>query len=256
MYSQPFPLGLLQNDRSTLTSEQWNLISNIIHVYDEQICITRIKHLINQMCSLPPKLRFKQSETLNIVSQFFSNIQPLIEHSPHLHSLPIDARRALIKYNMYTTGALNGLFLVRELDLNSNSTYMNALIVVYGYDVTMMCTRNSQQCDPNGNLIKILIFLLAFSDNCSLVTFDNQHDIRFMSSSIQRFQIQNEYVTAFWKYLVYLYGFNQSVLRFSSLVKRILNVLYVAEVISNNVTHNQMIDSFVTETECSLIIKD
>jgi hypothetical protein len=77
-----------------------------------------------------------------------------------------------------------------------------------------------------------------------------------MSSSIHRFQIQNEYVTAFWKYLVYLYGFDQSVLRFSSLVKCILNVLYVAEVVSNNVTHNQMIDSVVTETERSLTIQD
>jgi hypothetical protein len=206
------------------------------------------------MCSLPPKLRTKPSETLNIISNFFSSVQPLIEHSPHLHSLPIDARRALIKYNMYTTGTLNALFLFREFDISSNMTIMNGLIAFYGYDVTMMCVRDSQQYDPNGNLIKMLIFLLAFSDNCSIVTFDGEEGIEFMSSSIHRFKIQNVYVTVFWKYLLYLYGFEQAVIRFSSLVKRILNLLCMAEMICNHVTHTQLINNIVTETERSLII--
>lgn len=77
-----------------------------------------------------------------------------------------------------------------------------------------------------------------------------------MSTSIYRFKIQNIYVTLFWKYLVYLYGFDEAVIRFSSLVKRILNLLNMAEIIFNNVAHNQIIDTVVTETERCLIIRD
>jgi len=213
-----------------------------------------MKCLIEQICSLPPKLRSKPSNILDMLNQFFGSVQPLINRSLHLHSLPMDARRALIKHNMQTTGALNGLFLFRELNLANSSIIMNALTVLYGHDLARICVRNSYECDPNGNLIKMLIFILVFSGNCSMVKYDDQEDIRTMSSSAHRIEIQNMYITAFWKYLVYLYGFEEAVVRFSSLVKRILNMLHIAEVIFNNGTHNQTVDAIVTQTERSLVI--
>jgi hypothetical protein len=253
---KPSTLDLLQNDRSTLTSSQWNLISNIIHVYDEQHSIVRMKCLIDQMSSLPPKLRSKLSNTSNIITQVFGSVEPLINRSLHLHSLPIDARRALIKHNMHIAGSLNQLFLFRELNVYKNPTILNALTVLYGHDVVRTCGRNIDECDPNGNLIKMLIFILVFSSNCSLVTYDDQEDIRTMSSSIHRIEIQNVYITAFWKYLVHLYGFEEAVVRFSSLMKLILNMLHIAEVIFSNGTHNQTVDAIVTQTERSLVIRN
>lgn len=32
----PQPMSLLRNDRSTLTDVQWNLLSNVVHVYDQE----------------------------------------------------------------------------------------------------------------------------------------------------------------------------------------------------------------------------
>jgi uncharacterized membrane protein len=215
-----------------------------------------MKSLINQMDSLPPKLRSKLLNTSNIISQGFGGVQTLIEHSPHLDLLTIDARRALIKHNIYITGALNALFLTRELEVHNNLNVVNNVIALYGHDVTVASTRNREACDPNGNLIKILIFILVFAGNCSIVTFDDQEDIRTMSSAIFCVKIQNLYVTAFWKYLVYLYGFDEAVVRFSSLAKRILNIQHIAEMISNNGTRNQMVGKVVAETERCLIIRN
>jgi hypothetical protein len=215
-----------------------------------------MKCLIDQMGSLPPKLRSKPSNTSDMISQVFGSVQPLINRSLDVHSLPTDACRALIKHNMHMTGALNGLFLFRELDLPNSSTIMHALTALYGHDVMRICVRNSYECDPNGNLIKMLIFILVFSGNCSLVTYDDQEDIRTMSSSIQRIEIQNVYITAFWKYLVYLYGFEEAVVRFSSMVKCVLHLLYTAELMFNNAIHSQTVDVIVAQTERSLVIRN
>jgi len=213
-----------------------------------------MKCLIEQISCLPPKLRSKPSNALDIINQFFGSIQPLINRSLHLHSLPIDALRALIKHNMPMAGSLNGLFLFRELNLSNSSTIMNAVTALYGHDIARKCVRNSSECDPNGNLIKMLIFILVFSGNCSMVRYDDQEDIRTMSSSAYRIEIQNIYITAFWKYLVYLYGFQEAVVRFSSLVKLILNILSIAEAIFSNETHNRTVDAILTQTERSLVI--
>jgi len=253
---KPSTLDLLQNDRSTLTTSQWNLISNVIHVYDEQHPFVRMKCLVEQISSLPPKLRSKPSNTSDMISQVFGSIQPLINRSLDVHSLSIDARRALIKHNMQTTGSLNGFFLFRELNLSNSSIIMNALTALYGHDLARTFVRNSYECDPNGNLIKMLIFILVFSGNCSIVRYDDQEDIRIMSSSARRIEIQNIYITAFWKYLVYLYGFQEAVVRFSSMVKCILHLLNTAELMLNNIIHNQMVDIIVTQTERSLVIRN
>jgi hypothetical protein len=192
--------------------------------------------------------------TSDLISRAVGGVQKLIERCSYLQSLTNDARRALIKHNMHTTGSLNALFIFRELDLSNNLVMMNASTVLYNSDVTKLFVRNSNECDPNGVLIKILIFLLIFSSNCSIVIFDDQEDLRTMSSAINLIEIQNIYITAFWKYLVYLCGFDEAVVRFSSMIKLILNLLYMAELALNNENHNQMVDSLIAQTERCLKI--
>ncbi len=149
------------------------------------------------MYTLPPKLRSKPSNTVYIISQAFGSLQPLIERSRDLYSLSTDTCRALIQHNMYTKGGFNTLFIFRELDLYRNFGIMNAYTALYGYDVAITSARNSDECDPNGNLIKMFIFILLFSENCSSFRFDDEEDIKTMSISMYRIEIQNMYVTAF-----------------------------------------------------------
>ena len=216
----------------------------------------RIQYSLDQLSSLPPKLRLRTSDTYNIVGQFFTGIQSLIEHSPDLYSLPFDARRALTKHNLHTTGAVQGIFLCRELDLYNNPIFLNASTICYGAEFMAECAQNSSRCDQNGSLFKIILFVLTFCSNCSIVTFDNQEYITTMSNSIDLIHIQNIYVTMLWKYLVYLYGFKEAVLRFSYLVKNIIDIIHMLEFMPPNETHNHMIDTIVIETERTLLIKD
>ena len=212
--------------------------------------------MINQLYSVPLKLRSKLVQTSDIVDQGYSGVQTLVERSSHLQSLSNDSRRALAKHNMYTTGAMNTLFLFRELGVYSNVIITNVLSALYSPDAVISCVQNSNAFDSNGILIKIFIFVLVFSSNCSVVLFNDQEDFQTMSSSLHLIEIQNIYVTTFWKYLLYLYGHDGAVLRFSGLIKRVLNVLHLAELILHNTMHSQMVNTLVTTTEHALIIKD
>jgi hypothetical protein len=198
----------------------------------------------------------RSPDTYNIVGQFFTCVQSLIEHSPDSNSLSPDARRALTEHNFQTTGAFNGIFTCREMDLYNNPSFWNPCNIQYGPEFMMKCAENSARFDPNGSLIKMLLFVMVFSSNCSIVTFNDQEPLTTMSSSIDLILIQNVYVTMVWKYLVYLYGFKEAVLRFSYLVKNILDIIHMLELMPKNETYDLMIETMMTETERALLIKD
>ncbi|CAF3381420.1 unnamed protein product [Rotaria sp. Silwood1] len=252
----PLPLGLLQNDRSTLTTNEWTLLSNCLYAFDEQNCYTRIQNFLNELSSLPPKLRSKPSEIVNLMRELYSSVGPLIERSSDFHSLPVDGRQVLIKHNLYVTGVTSGFFLCRELNVFDNMTVLNAYNQLYGCEYMTECRRNIARYDPNGSLIKIFIFILAFSSSCSIIKYDNQVDVTIMYSSIHLVPVQNAYVTMLWKYLIYLYGFKEAVLRFTRLVKDAVDLITMLNSISQSQIRSRMIDTIITDTERTLAIDD
>ncbi|CAF4179284.1 unnamed protein product [Rotaria sp. Silwood2] len=253
---RPLSLSLLRNDRSALTTNEWTLLSNFLHAFDQQNAFTRIQYSLAELSSLPPKLRLKLSEVTNVLRELFSNVGPIIERSPDFHSLPVDTRQLLINHNLFVTGAVNAFFLCREVDIFHNMTAFNASNQLYGSELIAECRRNIAQYDSNGSLIKIFIFILAFSSSCSIVKYDNQVNITIMSSSINLVRIQNVYATMLWKYLVYLYGFKEAVPRFTRLVKNVLDLIRILTWVTPNETRDLVVDSIVTETGRALVIAD
>ncbi|CAF3872092.1 unnamed protein product [Rotaria sp. Silwood1] len=252
----PLPLGLLRNDRSTLTTNEWTLLSNFLHLYDEQNHSIRIQYSLNELSSLPPKLRSKPLQLMKLLRELYTNVGPLIEHTPDFYTLHVHVRQILIKQNLFITGLMGALFACREINIFQNMTAINVSNLFFGFQFMIECRQNIARYDPNGNLIKILIFILAYSSNCSVVKYHNQVDISFMSSSINLVHIQNLYVTILWKYLVYLYGFKEAVLRFTQLVKNVVDLIDLFNRRPSNDIRDHMIDMVVTETERKLVIGD
>lgn len=228
----------------------------MIHIYDEQHCIPQIRCVFDELCSLPLKFRSKPAKIGNMINQLHNGVQPLAEHSADLRCLPVDARRLAAKHNMYNSGSINALFLFRELDLYNNPVFMDVSRGFYSDDIVMQFSRNSHECDSNGTLIKIFLFVLIFSSNCSIIIFDPEEDLRTMASSIHLVEVQNLYVTTFWKYLIYLYGHDEAIRRFMALIQRLLNILYISELILNNTVHTQVIDALIADTERSLVVQE
>jgi len=218
--------------------------------------INRIKDIVIKKCSLPPKLRLKPADTLNLISEALKNILPLVERSPDLRCLSCDAHRALISHNFFYTATLNAYFINHEIDLYRNPTYISAGSLLHGSDFMMKWAQDNERLVPNGNLYKLMLFVLIFSSNCSIVIFNNTEDIRTIASTIELIRVQNVYATVLWKYLDYLYGFNEAVMHFSAIIKNILDMFIRLEEISEQMARKILLDSVVTQAERSLSITD
>ncbi|CAF4395760.1 unnamed protein product [Rotaria sp. Silwood2] len=249
---QPLPLSLLNNDRSNLTKNEWNLLSNVIHAYDEANIIPQIKYNLEQQSSLPPKLRSKASKAIDIFRVLLSTLQPFIECSPYFHHLSTDTRQALVQNNSEIAGTLNSIFIIREIKALDNMAFIASCTSIYGSEVIKHSDHLITRLEPNGILVKIMILILTFSTNCSIVNPYYSSCIMNLPTALSVLNIQNVLVTMLWKYLNYQYGFIGAVRCFNCLIKCVLDILYSANEM-RNVQHEKMMDGLVEATKRSLI---
>jgi hypothetical protein len=237
-----------------LTSDQWTLLSNIIRCYDERNLVIRVRTLLEQKCSLPVKLRSKSADTLSLINEPMKSILPLMDYSPHFRQLSLAARQRVQLHNVFFTGAFDGYFVARESNVFNNATYMTACSALYGTDYMNKCARDNQRLESNGNLIKLMLFVLIFSSNCSVVRFDHVHHDehrRTHASTLELMQAQDIYVTMLWKYMVYLYGYNQAAVRFSSMIKSLLDMFHRVAGLPANPVQNQISNCTIRDLDGS-----
>lgn len=191
----------------------------------------RVRTILDEKSSLPVKLRSKTLDTLNLISEPIKCILPLIRMSTHFHQLSVDAQQLLESNNLFFTGAVSGYLVAREVHAFRNPTYMTACSALYGEDYMVKCAKDSLRWEPNGNLVKLSLFVFIFSSNCSIVLFNPHqshdylvHERSKRLSTLELLNVQDVYVSLLWKYMVYLYGYDQAAIRFASMVKRVLDM--------------------------------
>ena len=223
-------------------------MSNCIHAYDQQNCIERLESSIDRLSTLPPKLRSKPTEKQGIISQCYTGIQVLLEQFSDLHGLSTDVRRTLTERNMSTIGALHGIYLCGRFSPQHHTNFVNAYAAFYGWKFAKNCIRLVRRCDFDGNPFKVILVVLLFSENCSIVRLQHQQTTQMEHHSISLTSIQNIYVTVLWKYLVFLHGFDRAVLRLTSFIKLVLDTVRVLDVGLPNINrHEHIIDHFIFE---------
>ena len=161
----------------------------------------------------------------------------------------------MVLRNCETAGKYNSIFLVREANALDYSAYTIGCCNLYGYENYLELKKFLAQLEPNGVLFKVMLLILAFSGNCSLVLPDYTAHHSRITSIISLIRIQNVLVTMFWKYLNYQYGFLGAVKCFNSLMKYILNIIRWGSD-RPSAQHIDMVDTLIENTERSLIIED
>jgi len=204
---------------------------------------------------LPLKIRSKKSNVLELIGLFYTVIQPFIERSPYFHNLPTDVRRVLIENNLNGTGAFNSLFAAIEAKVFDNELYTTTCNEIYGADYIKESLHLMSRIESNGTLIKMMLIILAFSSNCSLVLPEHASNLTNTSatSSVILIHIQDEFIIILWKYLVYQYGFIEAVRRLDYLVKNYLDTLNRINE-NNSKQHGDMVDLIVEKTVHSLTL--
>ncbi|UJR11565.1 hypothetical protein I4U23_015745 [Adineta vaga] len=207
-FHQPRSLDLLQNDRSTLTSDQWTLISNIMNLHDTEILMIQQQALLTQDSTLPIRRRAKPSLTLDFFHNCLQWVQSLLKRSNHYQSLSIDAQQILLEHNVH----------------------------------------------HNDSLVKLFLFVMLFSSNCSPLTLNSSYYSESVSNSLELLHIQDIFVTILWKYLVYQYGSIEATIRYVLLVKTIVDLISVKEQMSSVPIYEEMMNETMLEIKHSLII--
>ncbi|CAF1151318.1 unnamed protein product [Adineta steineri] len=248
------PLSLLQNDYSTFTVDHWNLLSNVINVCNEYNIINDIKCLLIEYYSLPVRLRIKPFTALSYMNKSLSTIQTILKRSPYFHSLSLNSRRSLIQNNTYLTTNLNSIFVSSEIDRWNNMNFSMSFNTLLGTDFVTQFSAILKRIDSNSISTKLMLFIIVFSSNCSIVIFNNQQNLKNKSTSIELIQIQNIFVTLLWKYLIYQYGYTDAIRRYCSLIKFVLDILYETEKLTNNEIYHQILNTFIVQTENLLIL--
>jgi hypothetical protein len=219
----------------------------MIHAYDAMNLIPHVKYLLEQQASLPPKLRSKSSAIFDITKLFFSAFQPLLERTPYFHYLTIDTGRTLVRSNSATIGTINSFFIIREVHALDYPAFLTGCNTIYGQDTMESLKKFSGLLEQNGTFVKLMLLILAFSTNSSALVFDSSDNMNSISSSLFIVNIQNMFITMFWKYLLYQYGSIEAIRWFNSFTKYILDVIqsmYERE----NAQHNVMVDTVIEET--------
>jgi hypothetical protein len=200
-------------------------------------------------------MRSKSSITFNIIKEIFSVLHPFVERSPYAQNLSTDACQALIQYNSTTFGTLNATFIMRELNALDYSAFLAGCHAIYGYKIMDGFNIFITRLERNGILIKIMLLILAYSTNCSIVNSDHTEIFTSTSDSISVFNIQNLFVNMLWKYLNYQYGFVLAVQWLNYFIKYVLAIVQSMSENSHEQT-NDLVEKIVEETTRSLTIND
>ena len=155
-------------------------------------------------------------------------MKSFLERSPYYNTLSIDQHRLIIENNLIGTGTWHFLYAAIQTKLFDHVSHLVTCNEIYGEDFVQQCQYLINRMESNGTLIKIMLMILSYASNSSIVLYDPSIEINSITSSnpsIPLFRIQEIFITMMWKYLVYQYGLNDAVRRFNHLVKNYLDIL-------------------------------
>lgn len=236
-----------------LTFDEWNLLSNIIHAYDEQNLAIRTQHFLQQQLTFHPKIRSKATHALEVIGSFYSAVQPLLERTLYFRQLPSEQRRLIVQNNLCGSGTFNSMIAAVEANVYGNQAHIDACNKVYGKEYVEESHRVLKRLETNLTLLKILLLILAFASNSSIVIFDHSYDQRISHHTVSLLKIQDVFVTMIWKYLIYQYGYIEAVKRFSNIVKNFLDTLNRMRD-NHSEQHWQMVDVLVEKMHDVLVV--
>lgn len=163
----------------------------------------------------------------------------------------------LLRNNLNGMGTFNSIFAASEAKVFDYEYYIGTCKQIYGVNCMKEVERFIARRELNVNLMKIMLVVLSFSSNCSVVLPDLDFNLNqsLIRNSIDLIRTQDIFIVLLWKYLVYQYGFSQAVRRLDNLVKFYLDLLNRINDITNQ-QHLDMIEEIIRKTTQALHLEN
>ncbi|UJR21608.1 hypothetical protein I4U23_024690 [Adineta vaga] len=251
---------LISDNESVLSSDDWNLLTNIQNAYNEY-CIkqflTSHERIPLIITTQPYRSRIKLQRLVDLTKKYLMIIVSFMKRILEFNSCT-GSDYEYIRNNLHTTILINISELIKCNVLKS---------IPWEYDRCLfesVLTENIlQQLEEHLHIyetfssydsiiIKLYLIILAFSSRTyPLVKKDNYHSTDFYPFPKRLVLAQNYYITLLWKYVIYRLGTYNTIIysvRFIQhfLRQQILNA-DIFDVINNRDDHGQLVRLFQSE---------
>ncbi len=112
--------------------EQWNLLSNLVHCFDEYNRFSFVKQFIQDQNALPVKLRFKCPLVKDFFTSTKTKIQLVSEKNPDLLLLSPHDRTSLLRTTIKHITSVSGMFVLRQHHLFEYPSFYNSAGLIFG----------------------------------------------------------------------------------------------------------------------------
>ena len=244
-------MNLLRSDQSTLTVDQWNLLSNLCHCYDDYAGLSIGEQYMSQQNSLPPRLRFKSASVIQLYQMTLDAGQSLYKNNRDFLSLSADDRSILLHSTSPYTGSVSSNFIVCQIRLVESPTYYDTLEMITSETIVSMMKRLlPTRMNFDVIVVKLFLAILSFSTiGCSIYSNNSSGNL----SNIQEvLRIQDRYIELTWRYLLYKCDYEQAVKCFSDFISCIFLTTEAVVEARDVEWFTNTIDSIAQKTEQTL----
>ena len=244
-------MNLLRADQSTLTVDQWNLLSNLSHCYDEYAGLSIGERYMSEQHTLPPKLRFKSASIIQLYQMTFEGAQLLYKNNKDFFSLFPDDRSTLLHNTLMYTASISSNFIMYKTQLMTNPAYYEAVQIITPSGTSCIARRLYQRLNFDVIIMKLFLAILT----CSTL----RHTVYPSTSSVnlsnvrQILRIQDKYIEVTWRYLLYKYDYVQAVKCFSDFIRCVFIVNDALTEAHHVQWFADTIDSLIQKTEQVLV---
>ena len=156
-------MNLLRADQSTLTVDQWNLLSNLSHCYDGHAGFSIGEQYMFGQNNLPHKLRFKSATIEQLFHVLLDATQPLYKNNRDFLSLSADDRSVLLGTTLTFTASISTNFIFYKIRLIEQSAYYDAVEMMTSANLVPIAKRFPARLNFDVNVMKLFLAILSFS---------------------------------------------------------------------------------------------
>ncbi|CAF3836149.1 unnamed protein product [Rotaria sp. Silwood1] len=253
--SEQFPtLNLLRSDQSTLTIDQWNLLSNIVNCYEAYNGFLIGESYMHEQHKLPLKLRFKPESVSKLYEMTLEQVQQLYKNNQDFLSLPSHDRSILLHSTFGHTSTLSLNVIAHPVGLFNYSTYYDVLGTMSHPRVIPIAKRIASRLDFDIVIMRLFLAILSFS-TINYTVYSDTPPVD-SSNTKQILHIQDTYVELTWRYILYKFNYEQAVETFSDFIRCLFGIH--DDIVTGHEVQwfSNTIDSLVQKTEETILHDD
>ena len=244
-------MNILQADSFTLTVDQWDLLSNIVHCFEEYNGVLLAEHFVCEQTTLSLQLRFKYSSVRHFILSLLSKTRLLLENNADFLSLCAHDRSTLLHTSTRSTTILSASFIVRQSRLLDHAEFLQSTKKLLGLRTWNIIRRLINQLDFDLTFIKLILSILSFSTN-NYTVYTNAHPINLVNTKTI-IHIHDRYVELAWRYVLNRCDYHQTVICFSKVVSCLLTLNDILVEVQEDKFFTSVIDFVVEQTKQTLV---